>query len=102
MPSHSSQVSFNSSSFDFSPARNFSVALFMDRDPLGFGDVAVEIIFGNLAFGAEPDVFEALGVTDALFKHADDVRPPADMGMDEAIDQLGRAGLPFGVEPVKD
>src|ERR1041385_6772834 len=101
MESHSSQVSFNSTSVDFSPARNFSVALFIDSNPLGFGDVAIEIVFGNLSFGAEPDIFKTLGVPDAFLKRADDVRPPADVGMDETIAQFRRARLPFGIEAVK-
>src|SRR5690349_724627 len=101
MPSHSSQVSLSNNSFDVRPTRNFSVALFIGSDPLGFGDVAIEIVFGNLAFGAEPDIFETLRIADAFFEHADDVRAPADVGMDEAIDQLGRSGLSFGVEAVK-
>ena len=64
---------------------------------LSFGYVVVEVILGDFPFGRKPYIGKTLGVTDAFFKNADDVRPPADVRMHETIDELGRAGLAFGI-----
>jgi hypothetical protein len=49
-------------------------------------NVGIEIILGDLALGAKPNVFEALGVADAFFEDADDVRPAAYVRMDQGVD----------------
>ena len=64
---------------------------------LTFGYVVIEVILGDFPFGRKPNIGKTLGVTDAFFKNADDVRPPADVRVHETIDELGRAGLAFGV-----
>ena len=64
-------------------------------------DVVINIVFGDFAFGGEPNIRKTFGVADTLFKDADDVGSAADMGVDQTIDELGRAGLAFGVKTVK-
>jgi hypothetical protein len=60
-----------------------------------------EIVLGDLAFGGEPNIGKTFGVTDTLFEDADDVGSAADMGVDQAIDELRRAGLAFGVKTIE-
>ena len=64
-------------------------------------NVVVEIVPGDFAFGGEPNIRKTFGVADTLFKDADDIGSAADMGVDQTIDELGRAGLAFGVKTVK-
>ena len=51
-------------------------------------DVVIQIVFGDLALRAEPNVFEALSVPDAFLENSDNVGAAADVGMDKRIDEF--------------
>ena len=53
--------------------------------------IVIRIPLGDFSFGRKPYFGKSFGVADAFFEDADDVRPAADMRVDETIDELGRA-----------